>query len=94
MFASLGYVGFHSTTHPYGKYAAALVLPLIAIVLWGIFAAPRSDYRLEPLYRSIFALTLFGITALLLYKMGNTRLALTFVGIALASELVAVWLKQ
>ena len=94
MFASLGYIGFHSTTHPYGKYAAALGLPLIAIVLWGLFAAPKSDYRLDPLYRSIFALTLFGITAFLLYKTGNTRLALTFAGIALASELVAVWLKQ
>ncbi len=94
MFAALGYVGFHSTTHPYGKYAAAIGLPLVAIVLWGIFAAPKSAYRLEPLYRSVFALTLFGITALLLYKTGNTRLALPFAGVALASELIAFLLKQ
>ena len=93
MFFALGYVGYQSNTHTVGKYAAAVGLPLVAIVLWGVFAAPRSEYRLEPLYRSIFALLLFGITALLLYKTGHTRLAATFAGIALISELLAAVLK-
>ena len=93
MFFALGYIGYQSNTHTFGKYVAAVGIPLIAIVLWGIFAAPRSGYRLEPLYRSLFALILFGITALLLYKTGHTQLAITFAGIALITELLAAILK-
>jgi hypothetical protein len=94
MFASLGYIGFHSNAHPYGKYVAGVGLPLTAVVLWAIFAAPRSVYRLEVPYRSMFALTLFGLTALWLYRAGYPRLAITFGLIALASELLTLALKQ
>ena len=94
MFAALGYIGFQRNTHPYGKYITGIGLPLMAIVLWGIFAAPRSTYRLKSPYRSLFALTLFGLTALLLYQAGHPRLAIAFGLIALASELLALTLRQ
>lgn len=93
MFFSLGYTGFRSTSHPYGKYISAIGLPLIAIILWSIFAAPRFPYRLESPYRSLFALTLFGLTAILLYRIGYTHLAIAFGVIALVSELIALVLK-
>ncbi|MBC3785017.1 YrdB family protein [Spirosoma utsteinense] len=94
MFVSLGYAGFQVSTHPYGKYVAAVGLPLVAITLWGIFAAPRSTYRLEPLYRSLFALTLFALTTLLLYRTEHVRLAIFFGVMALTTELLALVLKQ
>lgn len=94
MFASLGYIGFRSNSHSYGKYVTGFGLPLTAVVLWGIFAAPRSVHRLETPYRSMFALTLFGLTALLLHRAGYPRLAIAFGLIALASELLALALKQ
>ena len=94
MFASLGYIGFQSNAHPYGKYVAGVGLPLTAVVLWAIFAAPRSTYRLEAPYRSLFALTLFWLTALLLYQASYPRLAITFGFVALSSELLSLALKQ
>lgn len=94
MFVSLGYAGFHNSQHPYGKYLMGIGLPLLAATLWGIFAAPRSAYRLDFPYRSLFALTLFGFTALLLYRSGHPRLAIVFGLLALASELTALVLKQ
>lgn len=94
MVAALGYMGFQSNPHPYGRYVAGVGLPLTAVVLWAIFAAPRSPHRLEVPYRSVFALTLFGLTALLLYQGGYPRLAITFGLLALASELLGLALKQ
>ena len=94
MFASLGYVGFRANAHPLGKYLTGLGLPLLAIILWGIFAAPRSAYRLEPPVRALFALVLFGVTAFLLYRFGLVKIALVFGTVALLSQLLALALKQ
>lgn len=94
MLGSLGYTGFQSSQHTYGKYLLAIGLPLVAATLWGIFAAPRSDYRLAAPYRSLFALTLFGLSFFLLYRTGQARLAITLGIVALASELTALVLKQ
>lgn len=94
MFASLGYVGFHFTTHPFGKYLTGLGLPLLAIILWSVFAAPRSAYRLEPTYRALFALVLFSVTAFLLYRFGLVKIALVFGVVALLSQVLALALKQ
>ena len=56
-------------------------------------AAPRSTHRLESPYRFLFALLLFGLTALLLYRTGHLRVAISFGLIALTSELLALLLK-
>lgn len=94
MLGSFGYAGFHSSQHSYGKYLLAIGLPLIAAILWGIFAAPRSAHRLEPVYRSLFALTLFGISFFLLYRTGQPRLAIILGITALLSVVTALVIKQ
>lgn len=94
MLGSFGYAGFHSTQHPYGKYIIAIGLPLVAATLWGLFAAPRSGYRLDFPYRSLFALTMFGLAFFLLYRTGQTRLAIMLGMLALASELTAIAFKE
>ena len=94
MLVSLGYAGFQSSQHPYGKYLLAMGLPVVAATLWGFFAAPRSEYRLAFPYRSFFALTLFGLAFFLLYRTGHTRLASTLAIIALVTELIAVLFEQ
>ncbi|GAB3705444.1 YrdB family protein [Spirosoma flavus] len=93
MLASLGYAGFLSSQHTLGKYLLAIGLPLAAAILWGFFAAPRSTYRLEFPYRSLFALTLFGFAFFMLYKTGQTRLAITLGITALLCEFIAISLK-
>lgn len=90
MLSALGYVGFTNNAHPFGKYLAGIGMPVLAAVLWGIFAAPRSGNRLEQPYPFLFGLTLFGITAWLLYWAGYPRLALLFGGTALVCELLTL----
>ena len=56
MLAALGYSGFKSSQHPYGKYLTGIGLPLVAAILWGIFAAPRSKYRFPQPWRAFLGL--------------------------------------
>lgn len=94
MLGSFGYAGFQSSQHPVWKYIIAICLPLAAATLWGLFAAPRSEYRLEFHYRTLFALTMFGLAFFLLYRTGQSRLAITLAILALASELTALKFEQ
>jgi len=90
MLGALGYAGFHNSQHPYGKYLLAIGLPLLAAIVWGIFAAPRSAHQLGFPYRSFFVLTMFGIAFFLLYQTGQTRLAITLGILAIVSEATAL----
>jgi hypothetical protein len=94
MFISLGYWGFLQGKTNLTKYSFAIALPMIAIILWGFFAAPKSEYRLEFPIRIFFELCLFVIASFLLYRTGNSRLAIWFGAIALVSEIIAYILKQ
>ena len=90
MLATLGYIGFTNNAHPFGKYLTGIGLPMAAATLWGVFAAPRSAYRLEQPYRFLFGLTLFSITTWLLYGAGYPRLALLFGVVALLCDLLTL----
>jgi hypothetical protein len=90
MLAALGYWGYQQGKKTMMKYAFAIGLPVIAMVLWGIFAAPKSQYRLDTPARVIFEVSLYTITAFLLYKSGHTTLATVCWFIMLLSQLIAV----
>ncbi len=94
MFVVLGYWGFQAGKTTFWKYGLAVALPLVAIVLWGIFAAPKSEQRLDTPYRLVFELALFLLAAFLLYKSGFTRLAIGFASAALLCQVLAVVWKQ
>lgn len=88
MLISLGMWGFHGDKSTGLKYLMGLGLPLLAAGVWGILAAPRSSRRLDLPYRLLVSLALFGLAATLLHKMGYTRLALVFAGVAVISALL------
>lgn len=94
MLYMLGYSGYQNGKGTGWKYALAIALPVVAVLLWGYFAAPKSDHRLVFPYLTMFKLTLFGITAFLWYKSGHQQSALVFTGLVLLSECTAVVLKQ
>ena len=53
----------------------AVVAPVIAIVLWGIFAAPQSTRRLPTSTRAPFELAVFGLAVVALLAAGSTGTA-------------------
>jgi hypothetical protein len=91
---ALGYGGYSIVENVYLKYALAMLLPVIAIVCWSIYAAPRSDKRLEQPWRMAFRLSLYFICAMLLYTIGKTTMAASLATIVLVNELIAFYFKD
>lgn len=91
MLIILGMWGFHEGRSTLAKYGFGLGIPLVAICLWGIWAAPKSAHRLDLPYRLLFSITLFGMAAFLLYRLGHLTIAIAFACIALLSALLE-WL--
>jgi hypothetical protein len=93
MLVSLGYAGFHMGKSILVKYLLAIVLPLITAVIWGIWEAPRSPYRLYQPFRSLLAMFLFLLAAFLLYTTGKKEIAIIFGITALVTQCLAVVLE-
>jgi hypothetical protein len=88
MLAALGYWGFREGNKSPLKYLLGFGLPIAAITLWALWAAPKSTTRLEQPFLLMFKLVLFGITTFGLYRSGQPHLAYWFAGLALVSVLV------
>ncbi len=87
LLAALGYWGFHNKKMP-EKYLFGLGMPLVAIVLWWYWAAPKSEHRLQQPYLMIFKLTLFGVAAFGLCRSGQSGAAILLAGLAALSVLL------
>ena len=85
-----GYWGFQQSKNPWLKYVLAALLPLLVIVLWGIFAAPKSQYRLELTYRLLFELVLFSAATYALQDTSHSRLAIGFAILVLLTFVGAI----
>lgn len=88
MLAALGYRGFYGDKKTPEKYLWGLGLPLLAVVLWWVWAAPKSAHRLEQPYLLVFKLVLFGVAAFGLQRSGQPGLAWWLIGLALVSVLL------
>lgn len=58
--AALAYGGFHVEAGLAIRILLAIVLPILAATIWGIFVAPRSQRRLPNPWRLIPELVVFG----------------------------------
>lgn len=76
------------------KYILMMVLPLIAVALWGYFAAPKSKHPLQQPYRVLFALAIFGTSVFLLILAGKTMLAAIFASLIILNQLSLFIFKQ
>lgn len=85
MLLSLSYWGFHN----HASYLYGIGLPLLAALLWGIFAAPKSKNRLQMPYRMFFSIGFFWISGILLYETGLTLYAIAFMIVAFISGILA-----
>jgi hypothetical protein len=71
----------------------AIAAPMLAIALWGRFAAPKSSRRLPLRVRIPFELAVFGLAALALVSL-SPPLAITFAVAVLANTLLLSLLHQ
>ena len=75
---SLGYWGVETGGGLPAKALLGVGAPLVAAVLWGMFAAPRAPVS-TPVLKIGTQLAVFGSAALALYATGHGLLALIFV---------------
>ncbi|MEO6905794.1 MAG: YrdB family protein [Ginsengibacter sp.] len=94
MLVAFGYFGFHYSQNTVMKYMLMITLPLIAMVLWGYFSAPKSKHRLQQPSRVVFVLTVFGAAIFFLNMTGETLLAAVFAIIVIINQLMLFILKQ
>lgn len=78
LIVALGYWGFHAVRSEAGKWALGIGMPLIAISLWSIVAAPRSARRLQHTPLAIFKIVIFTLAAVGLYLTHVKMLGVTF----------------
>ena len=76
------------------KYVLAIILPATAILLWGIFAAPKSRHRLHNPFRTIFKLSMFAIATLAGYDTGHVIVAWCFGVITILNVSLAMVFSQ
>jgi hypothetical protein len=76
--AALSYWGLHTGKGFPSKLGLALLLPLAAAVIWGMFVSPKASFPAAGWLRLLIELSFFGSAAVALYAAGHTKLALSF----------------
>lgn len=94
MIGTVACVGFREGNATWTKYSLAIILPLIVILLWGHFAAPKSSHRLKMPYLAMFRLALFLATACLLFRSHQTIMALVVALLSVVTQIVSYFLKE
>jgi len=89
MLASFACFGFQKGGTPLVKYGLAVLLPILAIVLWGYFAAPKSSHRLELPAVALFRGLIFLAAALCLFLCHQRVPALTMAVLAILTQIAS-----
>ena len=74
----LGYWGVTLQTNRIICIAVGLLAPIIMIVVWSIWCAPSSNYRLEDFWLIVLRCLLFGVVVCCLLSMKQTPAAIVF----------------
>jgi hypothetical protein len=90
---AFAYWGFTTTTSPL-NIVLAVGLAVVSIVLWGIFAAPKSSRRLKGNALLAFKLVFFALAALALILAGSEMLGVVFAVLVVVNLILAYAWKQ
>ena len=94
MLAAFCYCGYVNGGTIFWKWALAVGLPLVIILVWSKFAAPKSASRLKPIPLLIFKLIIFIGCAVFLYVTGAIIPAGCFITIGVLSVWTGYFLEQ
>jgi len=89
---ALGYWGFQSGQGMIAKIGLAIGAPVIAIVIWALFGAPRATWSLPGYWHLIVEVVFFGAAAVALFAAGQWQLAIAFALVVVINHtLLYVW---
>ncbi|HTK08500.1 MAG TPA: YrdB family protein [Ktedonobacteraceae bacterium] len=75
---ALGYWGFQTGQGMIAKIGLGLGAPIVAVIVWAIFGAPRSTRRLKGFGLLILRVLFFGAAALALFAASQHILSVIF----------------
>ena len=91
--AAFAYWGAGTGAMPVSLFLA-IATPAAAAVLWGVFAAPKSDRRLPLQPRIRFELTIFTAAVLALLSAGVPGLAVAMSALVILNAVLLTWFDQ
>jgi len=89
-----GYWGFHQSENSILKYILAIGVPSVIILLWGIWAAPKSKRRLKNPVRTTFKLAMMALAVFFGYATGQPVLVVCFAVITILNVSLAYLFSQ
>jgi hypothetical protein len=90
--AALGYWGFHTGQGVIARIALGIGIPLLAVVVWGLFGAPKAVLPLDGPWHLLLQVVFFGSAALALFAAGQRVAGVVFALVfALNTALVFAW---
>jgi Protein of unknown function (DUF2568) len=90
--AALGFWGFSTGSETVAKVVPGIGLPLVAIVVWGLFGSPKAMWHLNGLWRLLLQIVFFGSAAVSLFSAGQRVLGSVFALLfVLNTTLLYVW---
>jgi hypothetical protein len=87
--AVLAWWGFTTGSGPLVRVLLGVGTPLVAVVLWGLFAAPRARIAVPLAMTLAVKAVVFGAAAVALWGLRHESLAVAFAVIALANTTIA-----
>ena len=94
MLAGFGYWGFHGDKSVWMKWVLGIGLPLVVIVVWGLWFAPQAEHRLNATSGITLSMILFLLAAIALFDAQQPVLAIIFaVLIIVNGALTFVWMQ-
>lgn len=89
-----GLWGFEQGESILMRYVLAVAVPAVIILLWGVWAAPKSKRRLKNPIRTIFKLVIMALAVYFAYSTGHPVWALSFAIISILNVSLAYFWKQ
>ncbi len=80
--------GWHIGPSTALRVLLAIALPLIAAVLWGMFAAPRARFTVSPWVRDTIKIIVYGLATIGLFVTGHPALAITFAALVIVNTVL------
>jgi uncharacterized protein DUF2568 len=92
--AALGYWGFQTGDGPLMKAVLTIGAPLAAIVLWGLFGAPRALRPVGEPWHLLLEVVVFGAAVPALIALGQPVLGALLGVLLVVNRLLIFWWKQ
>lgn len=94
MLAAYTYWGFHLDANIFYQIIAGIGIPLVVVILWGIWLAPNADLRLGMSWLVVLKTILFGLASLALIVSGQEGLGIILLSVYGASETLGLIWRQ